>query len=38
MVKQIERSERIIDRAKSDKFDMDDALENFRERLDDFEF
>ena len=37
MIKQVERSERIIDRAKSDKFDMDDALENFRERLLDFE-
>ena len=33
MVKQIERAERIVDRAKSDKFDVDDCLENFRERL-----
>ena len=37
MEKQIERAERIVERAKSDKFDLDDNLENFRERLITFE-
>ena len=30
MVKQVERAERIVERAKSDKFDLDDSLESFK--------
>ena len=33
MVKQVERAERIVERAKNDKFDLDDTIENFKERL-----
>ena len=37
MVKQVERAERIIERARSDKYDLDDSIENFKERLTSFE-